>query len=352
MLAERTLDEWRAAYLSRHRSKSDRHGVIKGPCPLCGGDDRFELRRGRRSGVAIYCRHCRREGFGEIAKVLFGTEDMADWAPPIRPPEPDPWQGQGRADELDFWKDHPLIVRANEIYPYRWPGGQLAILEVKGNRADGKKWVCTYRTSALGLVAGYTAGVYRWHADHQIWRKPKEARPIRGATYRLFDRVEPPLYRADVACHESGPVWLCAGPKDAEAGALVGLSTVAQAGGEARRIRPEWRRLLAGWDREVRILFDADEAGRKGAEKAARDLNEADCAAKVVSIEELAGQTAGLESVPDGFDLTDLVGELVNLQELAHREGLASPLPENFSLTDLLAWRLWRRPLRRRSGRG
>ncbi|MEO1087760.1 MAG: toprim domain-containing protein, partial [Acidobacteriota bacterium] len=178
-----------------------------------------------------------------------------------------------------------------------------------------------------------------------------EARPFRRVTYRRFDRVEPPLYRADIACHETGPVWLCAGPKDAEAGALVGLSTVAQAGGEARRIRPEWRRLLASWDREVRVLFDADEAGRKGAEKAAQDLSEADCRTKVVHIEELASQTAGLQSVPNGFDLADLVGEMVNLQELATREGLSSTMPAAFCLTDLLAWRLWRRPPQRRPGR-
>ena len=322
----RSLEDWRGAYLARHRPTSDRLGVLKGPCPVCGGDDRFELRRGRQGPVAAYCRHCRREGFGEIAQALFGR-DLAP-SPPVPPrrPKPSPWRHQTAADELDFWRDHPALARAWEIYPYRWPGGQLAMLEVKGRRDDGRKWVCSYRPSAFGLVVGYTAGVYRWHPNPRVWRKPAEDRPIPGATYRRFERVEPPLYRAHLAEHETGPVWLCAGPKDAEAGALVGLLTVAQAGGESRRIRPPWCRLLAGWDREVRVLYDADDAGRRGAGRAVEDLKAGGCRATVVAIEELARETAGLEAVPAGFDLADLVAHLVDLHPLAREwAALAAP---------------------------
>ena len=43
-------------------------GEYKGPCPLCGGHDRFHVKAGRSADLLIYCRHgCR---FTDIAKHL------------------------------------------------------------------------------------------------------------------------------------------------------------------------------------------------------------------------------------------------------------------------------------------
>lgn len=53
-----------AEALNLRRSGSE----YKGPCPLCGGRDRFHVRPGRNTDLLIYCRHgCR---FTEIVKLL------------------------------------------------------------------------------------------------------------------------------------------------------------------------------------------------------------------------------------------------------------------------------------------
>jgi len=58
-----------------------RGGDWKGPCPQCGGDDRFHVRRGRDHDLIIYCRAgCR---FGDLAGILrsFGVieDDRSKW---------------------------------------------------------------------------------------------------------------------------------------------------------------------------------------------------------------------------------------------------------------------------------
>lgn len=53
-----------AEALNLRRSGSE----YKGPCPLCGGHDRFHVKAGRSADLLIYCRHgCR---FTDIAKHL------------------------------------------------------------------------------------------------------------------------------------------------------------------------------------------------------------------------------------------------------------------------------------------
>ncbi|MEM8998459.1 MAG: toprim domain-containing protein, partial [Acidobacteriota bacterium] len=246
------------------------------------------------------------------------------------------------ADELTSWIGHPALRNAKELYPYRWPGGQLAAIEIKSVPATGggrnPLWIG--RPSSLGFVFGVTSGIYRWDAHRQAWRRPQESRPASGARYRRFERVDVPLYRAHIAEHENHSVFLCAGPKDAEAGALVGLSTVAQAGGEGRRLQRRARSLLASWGRDVKVIFDHDETGRQGAARAVEDLRNAGCAASVVDIESLAKKKARLHTVPKGFDLADLVEHLVDLAALAKESGMKQTPP--FGIAELIAWRLWR----------
>ena len=58
---------------------SNRSGELVGPCPNCGGDDRFHVRRARDGhGAAVGCRGCidgGGDGFGAVLRVAFGERD-------------------------------------------------------------------------------------------------------------------------------------------------------------------------------------------------------------------------------------------------------------------------------------
>ena len=73
-----TFEDWFDALdLKRHGKR----GV--GPCPLCGGDDRFTITRGDTIPVLLSCRHClnhlegeaRGKRIGEITRAVFGDGD-------------------------------------------------------------------------------------------------------------------------------------------------------------------------------------------------------------------------------------------------------------------------------------
>ena len=68
------VDEWAARLDLRNRS--DEH---VGPCPVCGGTDRFHVGRGRGGAAMVGCRGCidgqpedvRRKAFGRILRAVF-----------------------------------------------------------------------------------------------------------------------------------------------------------------------------------------------------------------------------------------------------------------------------------------
>ena len=94
------VEDWAARLDLRHRS-----GEYAGPCPVCGGTDRFHVRRGRGGAALVGCRGCidgqpkavRREAFGRVLRVAFpersrsGAGDSPSWTaqPPRRAPERD-----------------------------------------------------------------------------------------------------------------------------------------------------------------------------------------------------------------------------------------------------------------------
>lgn len=86
----RDPQEWAAALRLKRRGAE-----YVGPCPLCGGDDRFHVRKGRNGAAAVGCRSCideqpdgvRRQRFGEAARAAFGSPDGPNGmrAGPARP---------------------------------------------------------------------------------------------------------------------------------------------------------------------------------------------------------------------------------------------------------------------------
>ena len=79
-------------------------GAWNGPCPLCGGRDRFHLRE-REGGALVGCRQCidgqpsGRARFGELVRLLWPDprENRARNTPESANPTPPPGRGIHRA---------------------------------------------------------------------------------------------------------------------------------------------------------------------------------------------------------------------------------------------------------------
>lgn len=88
-LSEHTFGDWIAAYERLATPKIRKPNMVKGPCPICGGDDRFEIKRGDRAIIAT-CWTCGAD-FEEFLQALFPPDP--NWkperaeTPPPAPPE-------------------------------------------------------------------------------------------------------------------------------------------------------------------------------------------------------------------------------------------------------------------------
>lgn len=89
----RSWDDWAGALPQCKRKGRE----LVGPCPLCGGVDRFHVTRQRDGGALVGCRGCidgqspsvRREQFKRLVRTVFG--DMREQPNPfLPPPQPQP----------------------------------------------------------------------------------------------------------------------------------------------------------------------------------------------------------------------------------------------------------------------
>jgi hypothetical protein len=99
-----------------------------------------------------------------------------------------------------------------------------------------------------------------------------------------------------------GSLWLLEGEPDCVRAWSLGLAAVAVPG--AQNWRAEWAPRFSG--RRVVVCFDADEAGRTGAARAAADLSACGIAARILELD---------ASRYDGFDLSDLTDGARNPSE-------------------------------------
>ena len=87
------VEDWAARLGLRNRS-----GEYVGPCPVCGGEDRFHVRRGRDGGAAVGCRGCidgqppkeKREAFGRVLREAFPERFQSGAGEPPHPPRKPP----------------------------------------------------------------------------------------------------------------------------------------------------------------------------------------------------------------------------------------------------------------------
>lgn len=104
------LADWREALAATGWTPSRQSGgEWCGPCPRCGGEDRFHIRAGRRVAVLAHCRKgC---DLGEISRAVFGEARAR--------PDPDPWRA-GRYTPPPEWRETPGPARPST--PTRTPG--------------------------------------------------------------------------------------------------------------------------------------------------------------------------------------------------------------------------------------
>ena len=75
------VEDWASRLELRHRS-----GEYVGPCPVCGGEDRFHVGRGRGGAAMVGCRGCidgqpadiRRKAFGRVLREAFPEKRRAN----------------------------------------------------------------------------------------------------------------------------------------------------------------------------------------------------------------------------------------------------------------------------------
>ena len=233
--------EWEAKAGALSLKRQGRELV--GPCPACGGTDRFAVKPINGGAALIHCRQC--EGFVDILKAA------------------------GLADERALNGARRTATTIRE-FPYLRADGSLVLTVCRREGPDGKK---------VG--------------DPPVWRKPKG---VKGPL---------PLYRLpDVTARRELPVLIVEGEKTADCGAdLFGDRYVVTttAGGEGKAGHSDLSPLA---DRDTVIWPDADAPGRKHAEDLARRAIEAGAASvRIVPTDDLPNKWDLADRAPAGLDI-------------------------------------------------
>jgi hypothetical protein len=238
-----------------------------GPCPCCGGDDRFSINT---KDQVFNCRGCRGKGKGAIDLVMFlDSIRFNDACEKLAGPPPK-LNGRGPV-RTGTW-----IYRDAEGRPY-----------LRVSRLDYPDGTKQYPQS-------------RWDGQ---WVRGKPDGP--KIPYRL-----PELLDSD----RTEPVYICEGEKCADAVAALGLAATSASEGAGK-----WTADLNEWfrDRIAYILPDNDEPGRKHAKLVAQNLAGI---AREIRIVELPGLGDG----EDAFDWIARRGTREQLDVLGARASVCN----------------------------
>ena len=271
---------------------STRGGEYAGPCPWCGGEDRFRVQPAQ--GL-WFCRQCsedgrwsdaigyvmRRDGvaFREACVRLEGGTFQA--ARPMAPRAQTVAHAAEAAEPSAEWraKAEAFVTRCEEAL---WsPVGEWARHYLRGHRGLAPATIRAWRLGWRLDPSGYTTGItIPWYLDGEVWHvKTRRLNPT-AETWAQAEDVGTPKYRSVKGGH---PVLFGAhtlqghriavateGEFDCllawqEVGALMGAVTMGSCSkGVDARALPH----LLGLTR-VLVAYDNDEEGRKGAAKLA-----------------------------------------------------------------------------------
>ncbi|MCX7396772.1 MAG: AAA family ATPase [Planctomycetales bacterium] len=235
---------------------------VNGPCPKCGGTDRFRALNDVAETGALFCNQCHNknttpksgDGFAAIQWLrnctFSGALKLA--AEAFGHSEPgNPTTNGKQAPKKK--KVHPTADVAADVLA--WGMVQSGILSEQRKPDFGWR----YR-NADGSDAG---AVYRWNLPdgrkeiRQVSRIDNGGTPAGWITSAM---AEPrPLYRLPELV-ESSEVWICEGEKAADAMVSLGLQATTSAGGSNAADKSNWRPLNG---KCVYILPDNDEPGEK-----------------------------------------------------------------------------------------
>lgn len=267
----------------RFRRESSRDGgEYAGPCPLCGGRDRFRVwpERGR-----WWCRGCDRKGdaiqllrdrdglsFHEAKAALGDTPPLAPAS--RRPERPEPtrqWKGDAlravEACELVLWSSEGERARAwlaarglTESTLRRWRIGLCPGSEVHPD--NGSRRGCAF--GEVWVDRGITIP---WFAGEEVW-KIQVRRAVRPGERWKYSCVKGGGECLFGALGNQDAAFVVEGELDAmllhqEVGECAGVVTL---GSAAAPVNPEalWRLLPVG---SLLVAYDADAEGQKGAER-------------------------------------------------------------------------------------
>lgn len=227
-----------------------------GPCPVCGGDDRFSINVAKQ---VFNCRGCNTGGdVIDLVKHLDGVDfitactTLTGETPPHAKPN-----GSGHAGTA-----RPEVKAPHANWIYKNEDGTPYLRVKRIDLPDGKKSYPQYRWNGAGWETGKPAG-------------PK-------IPYRLPELVNAP----------GQPVFICEGEKCADAVAALGcLATTASEG--AGKWTPDLNKWFA--DRTVYIVPDNDAAGAHHANIVASSLHGVASEVRVIKLE-------GLDEGEDVFD--------------------------------------------------
>ena len=350
---EREPEDWIAAYGSGLTQEGKEW---KGPCPLCGGTDRFHIApRTGKSGTLAYCRKdC---DFKDIVAALFpdgsgnGNGDGAPGVPAaIYAPHPSEAKAKAAAaaaqgepevpppGEPDAGYLHLYPFRERDAMSYSYDladGGQA--LEVRFRDKNGKRKTTLVRLSTLGLIYGMSEAEYFQGGDG-CWRMIKDPAKADGRPRKVFAAAETLLWRPGEGVTRQAPdapdwrqmtngeadawVYLTEGPKDAVAAVLCLDLPATTCPNGAKGFRPHHARELAG--RRVAIVQDRDDAGELGAKKRAALLQGTEnIAAEVRILPPFEPPADAPADRADGYDLADWLedGTKARYDELITPEG-------------------------------
>jgi Protein of unknown function (DUF3987)/Zinc-binding domain of primase-helicase len=283
------------------------------PCPKCGGDDRFSAFKDFDETGGVICRKCHSEkngdglatlqwlsgwGFTEaidkVAEYLGADQKpytVAQGAAKDRP-KGRPRKKTGRifstGDEaIECLERNPKLGPRSNCWTYHDKKGEPVMVAVRWDKADGKEFRPVARCGD------------RWHVG--AMEDPR------------------PLYRLPEVLESERPVYICEGEKATDAAVSIGLNATTSSGGSNAPHKTNWS-TLAG--REVVVLPDNDDSGRKYAFDVAKTLTSLDHPATVKIVE--------LPDLPKAGDIV----EWIETQDTTNPEELRSRIEELVDAAD------------------
>ena len=262
-----TQDDWAQALPELRRSGAELHG----PCPACGGTDRFRVHADGRA----YCRQCCPDGSPASIEALRGIEAAAG----LRDAFDETARATPRAARPTPSRRNARPVDARALWAARPAAGRtpaLRYLEVRGVDARGGlpcRWLP--RATAAPFLPGWrmptgAAGLLLWPfegPDGEVLAVQLEALTAHGGRTR-------PRWRRNAGSVRGlwlragepggGELAICEGPVDALAVA-VAEGGEAWAGGGVANLGPDRAGELAALGRPLALWPDGDRAGRQWA---------------------------------------------------------------------------------------